>query len=179
MADLTGINKTVRELVRTLLNMPANSVRPANQNAPAGAKTEQFATVLITIIDRTGWDESNLKNEISPSTNVAETIIGQRKFTASVQFFRGDAYTKAARLGILLQTSSAIGKMQAVGLGLVKVGAATNLTAVVDTFWEERGQIIIEFHLVQVETVSTPTFGRFPIITHTETSTITSEVFEP
>lgn len=179
MADMSGVNKAVRTLVRELLSMPANSVRPANQNAPAGSKTEQFATVLVTALGSTGWDDVHLANEAAPSNNVAETVVGQKKIMASVQFFRGDAYTKAARLGILLQTSSAIGKMQAVGLGLVKVGAATNLTAVVDTFWEERGQIIIEFHLVEVETVSTPTFGRFTIVTHTETSTITSEVSEP
>ena len=50
MPDIKATNKKVREIVRTLLNMPENSVRPANQNAPTGTLDTQFATVLISAV---------------------------------------------------------------------------------------------------------------------------------
>lgn len=179
MPDLKIVNQKVRELIRTVLALPADSVRPANQNAPTGTMDMQFATVLITFINPTGWDDSRIENEASPSTNVQESVIGQRHFIASVQFFRSDAYTKASRLCTLLSLSSSIDKLQAVGLGFIRASAAKNLTTVVDTYWEERGQIDLEFYLVAKETVSTPTYGRFPIAVSNNSSTTSSEVIAP
>ena len=75
--------------------------------------------------------------------------------------------------------SSSIDKLQAVGLGFVRASAAKNLTTVVDTYWEERGQVDLEFYLVAKETVSTPTYGRFPIAVSTNFSTTSSEVTAP
>lgn len=179
MPDLKIVNQKVRELIRTVLAMPADSVRPANQNAPTGTMDMQFATVLITFINPTGWDDSRIENEVSPSTNVQESVVGQRHFIASVQFFRGDAYSKACRLRTLLSLSNSIDKLQAVGLGFIRASAAKNLTTVVDTYWEERGQIDLEFYLVAKETVSTPTYGRFPIAVSNNSSTTSSEVIAP
>ena len=178
MPDLKIVNQKVRELVRTVLAMSPDSVRPANQNAPTGTQDQQFATVLITVINPTGWDDSRLENEAGPSTNVQESVVGQRHFIASVQFFRGDAYSKACKLRTLLSMSSSIDKLQALGLGFVRAAAAKNLTTVVDTYWEERGQVDLEFHLAAKETVSTATYGRFPISV-TTSSTISSEVTAP
>lgn len=179
MADVNAINKVLRQLVRETLSMPENSVRPANQNAPAGAKNEQFATVLITSIIGALWGEYKLKDEAAPSLNVQESVTVQYTISVSVQFFRGDAYTKAQRLGVLLQTSSAIARMQALGLGLVGVSTARNLTAAVDTFWEERGQIDLEFHLIAQEIMSVPTYGTFRIDVSDNSSTTSSEVIAP
>ena len=179
MLDLKTVNQRVRELVRTLLDMPANSVRPANQNAPTGTVDTQFATVLITSVNTTGWDERRLINEASPSTNVQESTVGQRHVIASVQFFRGDAFTKACRLRTLLDLSMATDKMQAAGLGFIRASPAKNLTMVVDTFWEERGQIDIEFHIMTQETVSTSTFSQLRIDVKTNSSTTSSEVTTP
>ena len=179
MADLLEVNKRIRTLIRTLLAMPENSVRRANQTAPTGSQSEQFATVFISWINRTGWDDLTLKNQIAPSLDVDETVVGQRHLSASIQFFRGDAYTKAQRLEALLQTSKAISAMQAANLGLVRIGQARNITGLVDTYWEERGQIDIEFHVIADEITALPTFGRFPIQINTETEQLTSEVFEP
>ena len=173
------INKLIRKFIRETLALPENSVRKANQTAPTGKQSEPFATVLITLIDATGEDDRHLDNEAAPSLNVAETIIGQRRLVASIQFFRDDAYTKACRLNALLSMSSSVDKLQAIGLGLVRASPARNLTAVIDSAWEERAQIDLEFHLVAKEVQSIPTYGTFPISVTTESSTTSSEVTAP
>ena len=111
--------------------------------------------------------------------NVAETIIGQRRLVASIQFFREDAYTKACRLNALLSMSSSVDKLQAIGLGLVRASPARNLTAVIDSAWEERAQIDLEFHLVAKEVQILPTYGTFPVSVTTGSSTTSSEVTAP
>jgi len=173
------INKLIRKFIRETLALPENSVRKANQTAPTGKQSEPFATVLITLIDATGEDDRRLDNEAAPSLNVAETIIGQRLLVASIQFFRDDAYTKACRLNALLSMSSSVDKLQAIGLGLVRASPARNLTAVIDSAWEERAQIDLEFHLVAKEVQSIPTYGTFPISVTTGSSTTSSEVTAP
>lgn len=173
------INKLIRKFIRETLALPENSVRKANQTAPTGKQSEPFATVLITLIDATGEDDRRLDNEAAPSLNVAETIIGQRRLVASIQFFRDDAYTKACRLNALLSMSSSVDKLQAIGLGLVRASPARNLTAVIDSAWEERAQIDLEFHLVAKEVQSIPTYGTFQISVTTESSTTSSEVTAP
>jgi len=173
------INKLIRKFIRETLALPENSVRKANQTAPTGKQSEPFATVLITLIDATGEDDRRLNNEAAPSLNVAETIIGQRRLVASIQFFREDAYTKACRLNALLSMSSSVDKLQAIGLGLVRASPARNLTAVIDSAWEERAQIDLEFHLVAKEVQSLPTYGTFPVSVTTGSSTTSSEVTAP
>lgn len=173
------INKLIRKFIRETLALPENSVRKANQTAPTGKQSEPFATVLITVIDSTGEDERRLKNEAAPSLNVSESVTGMRRLVASVQFFRGDAYTKACRLNTLMSMSSSVDRLQAMGLGFIRASPAKNLTAVVDAGWEERGQIDLEFYLVAKEVQSIPTFGRFPITINTETTSTFCEVFEP
>lgn len=179
MSAVADINKLIRQFVRETLSMPPDSVRPANQTAPTGKQSEQFATVLITLIDSTGEDERRVANEATPSLNVAETLTGMRRLIASVQFFRGDAYTKACRLHTLMSMSSTVDRLQGIGLGFIRASSAKNLTAVVDAAFEERGQIDLEFYLVAKEVQSIPTFGRFPITISTETTSTFSEVFEP
>lgn len=173
------INKLIRKFIRETLALPENSVRKANQTAPTGKQSEPFATVLITLIDATGEDDRRLDNEAAPSLNVAETIIGQRRLVASIQFFRDDAYTKACRLNTLLSMSSCVDKLQAIGLGLVRASPARNLTGVIDAGWEDRAQIDLEFHLVAKEVQSVPTYGTFPISVSTGSSTTSSEVTAP
>ncbi len=157
------VDRSLRELIRTALGMPANSVRPANQAAPTLSQSDAFATVQVTALQPTGWDSSSLKNEASSSHNVKETLQGMRLISVSVQFFRGDAYAKALRLGVRLQMQRQIAKMQAVGLGLVRMGSATDMTAVIDSDWEARAHIGMEFHIIAQESDSLPTFAIFPL----------------
>lgn len=182
MTDLLAINRKVRELVRLTLGMPENSVRPANQHAPADG-AEQFATVLLSVLTPTGWDDSKFENTaqtpIAVGRPVLETIHGQRRVMASVQFFRGNAYEQALRLSTLLQSSAAQERMANAGLGLVRLTDAKDLTALNNTKFEPRGQIDLELHLIAGESMQTPTFGRFPVSVSTQSLTNTSEVFEP
>lgn len=170
MADVTldQLNEYIRKLIRVLYGMQENSVRKANQNAPTGGKDDQFATVLITTFDGLGWDVRREQDEAAPSLNVKETVVGQRRFTASIQFFKGDAYSKAVRLEALLQSSKALELMQKNGLGLVRCAPAKNLTAVVDTHFEERGQVDVDFHVVIDHSVSLATYGEATFELYTE-----------
>lgn len=175
--DMQLLGRQLRELIRTGLAMPANSVRPANQNGPADGG-EQFATVLLNVLAPTGTEDERYVNEPT-GNNVTESIVGQRTVLASVQFFRGDAMTKAARLWQVLNLSANLEKLQNMGVGLARASNPRDLSAVEATRWESRAQIDIEFHLVAKESASTPTFGTFPVQIATETLTTTNEVHEP
>lgn len=177
MTDMQTLGRQLRELIRTGLGMPANSVRPANQHGPADAG-EQFATVLLTILAPTGIEDERFVNE-PVGTNVTESIVGQRTVLASVQFFRGDAMTKAARLWQVLNLSANLEKLENLGIGLVRASNPRDLSAVENTKWEARAQIDVEFHLIAIESTSTATFGTFPVVISTETQTTTNEVIEP
>lgn len=175
--DIQLLGRQIRELIREGLGMPANSVRPANQNGPADAG-EQFATVLLTVLTPTGTEDERFVNQLT-GNNVTETIIGQRAVLASIQFFRGDAMMKASRLWQVLSLSANLEAMQNLGIGLVKASAPRDLTALESTRWESRAQIDVEFHLIAGESTSTATFGTFPVEIATETLTIINEVQEP
>lgn len=175
--DMQILGRQLRELIRVGLAMPFNSVRPANQNGPADAG-EQFATVLLTILTPTGAEDERFTNQPT-GDNVTETIVGQRTVLASVQFFRGDAMTKASRLWQVLNLSANLETLQNLGIGLVRASNPRDLTAIENTRWESRAQVDVEFHLIASESASTATFGTFPVEMTTETMTTTNEVHEP
>jgi hypothetical protein len=179
MADQNALNKVVRQFIREILGEDENFMRPANQNAPAGAQDDEYGTVLITIFNDVGLGDESHKDVASPSTNVLYSVKGQCVFTASVQFFRGAAYNRATRLKKLLQHPVAVEKMQVLGLGYVKASTAQNLTQVVDTFWEARGKIDVDFYVVSEEALEIASYREFPISISTETATSNFEVFEP
>lgn len=171
------INKRIRQLLRAVLGITdENFIRPANQNAPTG--TAPFATVLLMAYEATGNDDKRVTTGQAANT-VDETQEGQRRVTASVQFFRGDALALAYRLPAALNTSNAIALMQSLGLGLVNVGPVRNIAGIVNTIWEERAGLDIEFHVIASETVNLPTFGEFPVSFGDGSFTQTFEVFEP
>ena len=161
MLDLKDLNKRVRALVRTLLDMPANTVSPADQNAPTGSVDEQFATVRLSVIKAAGNDEYRYSNK--PADEVEEAVVGQRWVMASVNIFRGDAYSKAQHLIAMLSTTKAIQLMQQLGLGLVNTSQARNLSTVSNTLFEERGQIDIELYVISDVRLNLPTYGIFEI----------------
>lgn len=177
MIDVHTINAAFRTVIRTLLAMPANSVRPANRSAPTG--TEQFATVLVTGIRAEGEDEQRYAN--AAGQTVTETVEGQRRATASVQFFRADAMSKATRLGVLLRTSAASDSLRAAGLGFIRAGPVRDLSGIDAADWEERAQIDIELYCIASEQISAPTYGRFPVSIDIDDPAPpqTFEVFEP
>ena len=188
---LATIEQNFRENIRTLLGMPANSVRRANQMdpPPSGGQTDQYATVLVQEIGTYGWDEVTYTDPSNAglgeqgsgggplggdeTTDLTENITGQRRFMVSVQFFREDAIVKANTLGALLQSSNSIAAMVADGICISKIGAVRNLSALVDTFFENRAQMDIEFNFINQEQVDMPTFATFGGQLDTETSSDT------
>ena len=88
---------------------------------------------------------------------------------ASVQFFRGDAMVLANTLGALLQSSASVAAMIADGICISTIGPVRNLSALVDTFFENRAQMDIEFNYVNQEQVDMPTFATFGGQLDTET----------
>lgn len=176
--DNREINRRIRQLLRTVLGLSENYVRPANQNAPTGSMDDPFATVLIVDYSPTGWDSKREADGTLPD-DIIETQEGQRLIMASVQFFRANAMTLAQRLPAALQTSAAIGLMRELGLGLVHLSSARDLAAVVNTLYEERAQLDIQFHLVAQEAVTLPTYGTFPISIDVTPTNQAFEVNEP
>lgn len=153
----------IRQLIRTALGMPENSVRAANQTGmPSGTRNEPYATVLVTSYAPIGWDQTRVTNEPAPSLNIAESADGVRHVTASVQFFRQDALVRGRRLKAALSLSGSVALMQELGLALRSVGPTQDLTDVVDTLFEERCRVQLEFQVSSVETASVPTYGQFP-----------------
>lgn len=184
MADVDALNTTLRAFIRELMGMPVNSVRPANQVAPTGLQSEQFATVLIASLVPIAQSQgamATLANEALPSTNVRETVRVQFEALVSVQFFKGDAFTKAQRLAVRLFSSWATDTMQTLGLGLVDVSSPRNLTGQVDTFWEARGQLDLRIIVLAEEVMSLATYQTFTVaVSHMQPlSTTTSEVIAP
>lgn len=167
MSDAKEINRNVRRLLRAVCGQSApefeNFWRPANQQALTGDITVKFGTVLITGMPAEGIDAQTLVDDEDVPLNVLEQVRGVRHITASVQAFRDGAFTLIARLPALLRTSFAMDKSRELGLGLIRCGVPRDLTAQVDTNWEERGQIDIEFYLIAAESVSMPTYGTFPM----------------
>lgn len=161
----------VRRLVRTVMEMPANSVRPAEQLAPAGGQTTEIATVKIIACDDAGWPAYSLEENADP-TLVTEHLDVPKVFVASIQFFRrpavnadatggktavgiakysNAAFDRAARLAQRLQLSAGLELMTSLGLGLLEVGHPRNLSAIADATWESRGGVDVTFSAIARE----------------------------
>lgn len=177
MIDLAAVNTAIRAIIRDMLDMPAGSVRPANQDAPVG--DSQFATVLLMSARSLGWAQPKNTNEAAPSTNVNELIESQVEVLASVQFFKGDAFTKAKRLELVLQSSPAREQILNAGLGLVRFSQARDLSAIDATVFEPRGQIDITFSVIASEQFSIPTYTTFPIAVSNGNVILDNEVSAP
>lgn len=173
MLDLSQSNQYIRTLLAALLNIDPKSVRPANQNAPTGMLGDQFVTVLLNECAPEGVDETH---QADSGDDIIQTTVGQRHLVASVQIFRGDALSKCSRLGSLLRSSAATDLLQQQGLGLIRVGPMTNVSAVVDTLWEERGQLEVELYCISEEQATIHTYGEATVTVKTETTTQSSEV---
>lgn len=173
--DPDEITKYIRTVVRTVLNLPAGSMRSANQNAPTGDQGDSFGTVLITDFNPVGQDSKTLK-DLGVDGQLQQTIEGTRHVVCDVQFFRASAYSSAARLPALLVSDIGISLMNSKGLSLIRCGRVNNLTQVIDTYDEERAQTQIEFYVASVETLTIPTFASVEINLQIDQQSRTSEV---
>lgn len=157
-----ALNTALRNLIKTVMGMPDGSVRPANQDAPAGAQTSEIATVLIMTSADIGMavqgQTDNLDGSSTASVDQLESVV------VSVQFFRSptkdqtgaakyatSAVERARSLGRRMQLPSTTAALQALNIGLLDVGTARDLAAVKDSTWESRGQIDLTFDVSSIE----------------------------
>lgn len=169
------IQNGVGDVIRTVLAMPDGSVRRANQDgSPAGNQGEDYATTQIITLSPDGRESRTVTN--AANNQVTEALEGYRTFMLSINFYRpasngvDTAFDRAVRLQTLIRSSLASTLLNAINVGVVSVGSPRDLTAVVDTFFEDRAQMDIEFSTITKETVTLDTFGTFPVTIKTSDS---------
>lgn len=173
--DPDTANNAIRSVVQHLMGLPLGSVRPANQSAPTGHVDQPFATVLITDFTPVGQDSRTIRDD-GVADQLTEVIQGTRQVICDLQMFRAGAYAKLSRLDALLRTDVANMMLQEKGLSFIKCSSARNLSEVVDTYYEERAQVIVEFYIASSETLTIPTFSTVVINIQTEEQTVSREV---
>ncbi len=166
------MNRALRVLIQSAMGMPPGSVRPANQIAPRGNQTAEFATVLIADAINEGWAETTYA--VQPDTSVVESVEIQQRLYVSVQFFKAPnkdragivkyskaAFDRASRLPNRLQLSQFSAMMQQMGFGYVSHGRPRDLTDISDATWESRGQVDLEFYVIAREAGPMDVFTSF------------------
>jgi hypothetical protein len=163
------VQQAIQTLLRTMLGMADGSVRKANTTkaGPTGDGS-LFATVFLSNFQGKGWDDQKFENTVGvDSTTVDETISGQRAVTASIQFMGPLASATANQVQGALQSSSsqyAMSNPATYGftLGLGVIGGIRDLSALVDTLWQDRAQLDIEFFVIVEEYNTVETLPAFP-----------------
>lgn len=171
---IEDVTRIVCGLVRVVMGMGANTVRPADQIMPSGGQVAQFATVKIISAHDSGRAIRSLV-ATSPSVTTENTD-AVKIVVASVQFFRAPnadaagivrysraAFDRAARLRQRLQMSASVALMRSLGLGLLGAGEARDLTALADDTYESRGQIDLTFNVVNRESAVVQTILSAPV----------------
>jgi len=86
---IDDLNYNVRKLVRTVMAMPANSVRPAKQSVPAGGQVDEMATVDIITDEPLGTPAVSYETVGTVPTDVTtQRVDNVHRFVASVNFYR-------------------------------------------------------------------------------------------
>jgi hypothetical protein len=170
--DLDLAADCVRELVRRAMEMPANSVRAADQLVPAGGQIDEFAEVrLLTVEDvGTGGAKSIATTGDVPDDTSEERVDQVKRIMASVNFYRAPAadaaglvvynsraFARAASLEQRLQLNDSVALMNQMGLLLERAGRPRNLTGVIDATFESRGQVDLTFTVVARESAAIQT----------------------
>lgn len=175
MIDHIDLNRKLRQLVRHCTGMAETEVRPANQLGPATG--DKWATVLIINVRAPG-PSFNTWSNVS-ATQVKETEGTHYQCTVSFQFFRQDAVALANKLRDRISLSSALQLMQDLGLGYVSAKPVRNLAGVVNSNWEERAQVDMDFHVVGIEEEVINAFAKFPVSVTNGNSSTSTEVTQP
>lgn len=162
-------NKAIRTVIRTAMGMPANSVRPADQDGPTGPADAEFATVKIISARDAGEPSVGQATIVDDDDNVTQTTEVTKIVVASVNFYKAPpkdatgqprysnaAFDRAANIVQRLNRASAILAMQQAGLGLISASPPRNLTGAVDSVHESRGQIDLTFSFVHAESETVP-----------------------
>jgi hypothetical protein len=142
--NIDDINLEFRRIIRALLALGVDAVRPANQNAPTG--DDPFVTVWFGNIKDNGYDMA-AQTQVQQD-QFTEKMLSQCEVVVSVQFYRGDAMQKASALIAKLQTTKGIELMRAASLAFVDKSVIRDLSSVVNTLWEARASVDITLGFV-------------------------------
>ena len=104
----------------------------SDQNAPRPAYP--YATIRMNSIVKIGWDEIR---EINPQTNIA-TIGGQRRATISVNYFGTKPLEEISKAFNSLEKQTVQDQLAASGIAIQEKNDIQNLTAMLETVFEER-----------------------------------------
>jgi hypothetical protein len=86
---IDDLNYDIRKLVRSVMGMPENSVRPAKQSVPAGGQFDEIATVDVISTDVLGTGAVSHETVGSvPSDVTTERVDQEHRVVASVNFYR-------------------------------------------------------------------------------------------
>ena len=166
MVDL-ATNATLRTIIRELLAMEENAVRPANQNAPIVAG-EEYITVQITAEHAEGTDETEWLAD-DDALFATEHISGVRLVSVSIQHYNGDSYAQLRKLSSRLQSMVATQMFNDAGFGFVAVASVQDLTHLLpDEIWQSRAVMRFDFYVAVDDLVRTPLIVRVPIAIHPE-----------
>lgn len=115
----------------------------ADQAAPR--PKPPFLTVRLLSVVPVGQDEIR---EIDPDTNIA-TIGGQRRLAVSVNAYGSGATDYLAQALASLNKVTVQEYLRAAGLAVCRIGTSQNLTAMLETEYEERVQADVTFNLAE------------------------------
>jgi hypothetical protein len=163
MTDL-GTNAALRTIIQTLLEMPDNSVRPANQNAPM-YKGEIYMTVQIISEVGQGTDDSSWQDVDGDDLHAIETMSGVRITSANIQHYNGDAIGQLRLLADRLQSYMGTQYLEDAGFGYIVVASITDLTGLLpDAEYQTRATMRFDFYTEHNDQVVTPLIVQLPPI---------------
>jgi hypothetical protein len=161
--DLDTYAQAFRGILRAALGMPDNSVRPANQNAPAGGPGDAlYATVLMMTQQTVGTGEVWYEPNEDDDTEVFQNNGDEQLLVCSLQFYNAGAKVTAGRIKKVLKLEPNRLAMNNAGLGLARVGVVKDVSQVVETIWTERVQVNVELYALFVEQATVGTFASYP-----------------
>lgn len=187
---IADVAQSIRQVVRTAMGMPANSVRPVDTLAGAGTQIQHLATVQILSAPDLGWPAVGGENvDGTPGSAVTQTVDQTKQIVASVNFFRGGkadaagvaSYTTkavddAARLPQLLRLSPNVEMLASLGLTFVNAKPARDLTSLKGELWESRGQVELTLYVINRESAVVGSIGSGSVSLTVDSNTKTIEV---
>jgi len=162
LADL-DTNAELRAIIKSLLAMGENSVRPSHQNAPI-YKGEEYATVLITGEAAEGTDEIAWQDIPGETQFANEHLSGTRRVSATIQYYNGNAYRQLRLLADRFQSAIGTQLLEDASMGFV-VSNVQDLTGLLsDEEWQTRAVMRFEFYIAVDDLIRTPLIVKAPPI---------------
>jgi hypothetical protein len=162
-------------IIRQALGMAANTIRPAKQHLPIGNQGVDFGTVLVLSTSDVATPELSRPTTGAEATDVDLYLDTCREFLASVNFYRARraptlasegafvdamgimeqsqwAFDQASRLPTRFWIPSVRILLQQNGISFLgQRGPTRDLTELNDSIYESRGQVDLEFGIVNRE----------------------------